>query len=219
MITRRQFFTFVAGSPLFLSATAMARPKRPGASDVVRVGLIGLGGRCQDIAKTCLGIPQMKVVAVCDCFQPRLDSCMEKLGAAQGWKPYLDFRTMIEREDLDGVMVETTTHARAWVTCHAMAMGMDVYIEKPMCLTVAEGREMVQRARRWKRVAFKGDQRRKPVHPPLPADSQHEAGKVFHRLRRTLRSVAPAHPGTGRGQPAVDRIRHLRQSRRLRSHS
>jgi hypothetical protein len=160
MITRRQFFTFVAGSPLFLSAAAMAKPKRPGANDTVRVGLIGLGGRCQEIAKTCLGIPQMKVVAVCDCFQPRLDSCMEKLGTAQGWKPYLDFRRMIEQEDLDGVMVETTTHARAWVTCHAMAMGMDVYIEKPMCLTVAEGREMVERARRWNRVTQVGTQQR-----------------------------------------------------------
>lgn len=160
MITRRQFITFVAGAPLLISAAAAAKQKKFGPNDTVRVGLIGLGGRCQDIANTCLGIPQMKVVAVCDCLKPRLDACMEKQGAAQGWVPYLDFREMIEKEQLDGVMVETTTHARAWVVCNAMAMGCDAYIEKPMCLTVAEGREMVKLARKWKRVTQVGTQQR-----------------------------------------------------------
>ncbi|MBI2432891.1 MAG: Gfo/Idh/MocA family oxidoreductase [Candidatus Hydrogenedentes bacterium] len=160
MLSRRQFITLVAGTPIIFSTPALAAKKKPKPSEVVRVGLIGLGGRCQEIAKTCLGIPQMQVVAVCDCFKPRLDACMEKQGASLGWKPYLDFRKMIEAEDLDGVMVETTTHARGWIVCHAMAMGMDVYIEKPMCLTVAEGRQMVRLARRWRRVTQVGTQQR-----------------------------------------------------------
>ncbi len=57
-------------------------------------------------------------------------------------------------------MVETTTHARAWITVIAMQMGMDVYIEKPMCLTIAEGRYMVNAARKYKRVTQVGTQQR-----------------------------------------------------------
>ena len=58
---------------------------------------------------------------------------------------------MIEKEKLDGVMVETTTHARAWIAIQAMQAGMDAYIEKPMCLTIAEGRAMVKAARKYNR--------------------------------------------------------------------
>jgi predicted dehydrogenase len=67
---------------------------------------------------------------------------------------------MIAKEKLDGVIVTTTTHARAWVACHAMAMGLDVYIEKPMALTIAEGRAMVNAARRHQRVTQVGTQQR-----------------------------------------------------------
>jgi len=85
---------------------------------------------------------------------------LKALGKGQDWKAYTDFREMIEKEKLDGVMVETTTHARAWITCHAMAAGMDVYIEKPMCLTIAEGRAMVNVARKYGRVTQVGTQQR-----------------------------------------------------------
>ncbi len=136
-------------------------PKKISPNDVVNVGLIGLGGRCRQIAETCGHIPQMRIAAVCDCFQPRVDAFIKDCQSqGQSWKGYSDFREMIEREKLDGVMVITTTHARAWVTCHAMAAGMDVYIEKPMCLTIAEGRDMVKTARKYKRVTQVGTQQR-----------------------------------------------------------
>ena len=160
MITRRGFLkTALAATPLLISPKALGL-KGPGANEIVNVGLIGLGGRCRDIAGTCLKIPQMRVAAVCDCFQPRIDDFMSKVGKDQPWKGYTDFREMIEKEHLDAVMVETTTHARAWVTCHAMAAGMDVYIEKPMSLSIAEGREMVKTARKYKRVTQVGTQQR-----------------------------------------------------------
>jgi predicted dehydrogenase len=82
------------------------------------------------------------------------------LGKDRGWKTYTDFREMIANENLDGVMIETTTHARAWITISAMQAGMDVYIEKPMCLTIAEGRAMVEAARHYNRVTQVGTQQR-----------------------------------------------------------
>jgi len=160
MLTRRDFLkATVAVPPLLVSAKALGLDG-PGANETVNIGLIGLGGRCKHLAGTCAGIPQMRIVAVCDCFKPRVDAFMKIQPEGQRWKRYTDFRQMIESENLDGVMVETTTHARAWVTCHAMAAGMDVYIEKPMCLTIDEGRQMVKMARKCKRVTQVGTQQR-----------------------------------------------------------
>ena len=61
-----------------------------------------------------------------------------------------------EKEKLDAVMIETTTHARAWITVLALQMGCDVYIEKPMSLTIAEGRAMVRAARKYGRITQVG---------------------------------------------------------------
>ena len=67
---------------------------------------------------------------------------------------------MIEKEKLDGVMIETTTHARAWIAILAMQAGMHAYIEKPIALTVSEGRAMVRAARKFQRVTQVGTQQR-----------------------------------------------------------
>jgi predicted dehydrogenase len=160
LITRRTMVTATAGlAPLVVSSAVLGR-SAPSANERVNVGLIGLGGRCRGLARDCLAIPEMRVVAICDCFEPRIDAFQKAAGKDQNWKGYTDFRRMIESENLDAVMIETTTHARAWVACHAMAAGLDAYIEKPMALTIAEGREMVRVARKYGRVTQVGTQQR-----------------------------------------------------------
>ncbi|MDG2222180.1 MAG: Gfo/Idh/MocA family oxidoreductase [Rubripirellula sp.] len=147
-------------TPYFVSSKALGRGDQSGANDKLNVGIIGLGGRARTIAKTCLQIPQMRIAAVCDCFAPRCDQFIDAVGEDQNWSSYEDFREMIDKEKLDGVMVETTTHARAWVAIQAMQAGMDVYIEKPMCLTIDEGRYMVEAARKYDCVTQVGTQQR-----------------------------------------------------------
>ncbi len=147
-------------APYFVPAHVLGRAGRIGANDKVNVAIIGLGGRARTIAKTCLPIPEMRIAAVCDCFAPRCGQFIKAVGKDQKWASYEDFREMVETEKLDGVMLETTTHARAWVTTLAMQAGMDVYIEKPMCLTIAEGRYMVKAARKFGRVTQVGTQQR-----------------------------------------------------------
>jgi predicted dehydrogenase len=165
-LDRRTFLrttsTAVAGIslPYFIPAHVLGGPDRPGANEKVNVGIIGLGGRARDIAATCLTVPQVRVVAVCDCFTPRCKDFVQTAGKDQNWKTYDDFRQMIAKEKLDGVMVETTTHARAWIVIQAMQAGLDAYIEKPMCLTIAEGRTMVKAARKYNRVTQVGTQQR-----------------------------------------------------------
>lgn len=159
-MNRRSFLKTALGAfPLLISAKAMGL-NGPGANDTVNVGLIGLGGRCRDIAKTCAGVPGMRIVAVCDCFEPRINAFIGEMGPNEGWHGYTDLRRMFEKENLDAAMVITTTHARAWVASQAMAAGLDTYIEKPICLTIDEGRDLVRLARKFKRVTQVGTQQR-----------------------------------------------------------
>lgn len=163
-LSRRAFLAATTTSALVAASArpndAKVVPGKVSPNEVVTVGMIGLGGRCHHIVSTCLGIPNIRIAAICDCFKPRVDGFQKAAGEEHNWNGYLDFREMIEKENLDGVMVETTTHARAWVACHAMAAGLDAYIEKPMCLTIGEGREMVNIARKYGRVTQVGTQQR-----------------------------------------------------------
>ena len=149
-----------ASIPYFVPTGVLAKPGSPGANDRVRVGIIGTGGRAGTIVKSSSGIRGMQIVSVCDCFAPRCNLFAKNHGAGQDWTTYEDFRKMIEKENLDGVMVETTTHARAWVVIQAMQAGMDAYIEKPMSLTIAEGRQMVDAARHYDSITQVGTQQR-----------------------------------------------------------
>ena len=141
-------------APYLIPATAF------GANERVNVGIIGLGGRARTIVESCDGVSDMNVVAVCDCFKPDMDKFVRVLGKDRNWSTYEDFREMIDREQLDGVMVETTVHARSWIVVTALQAGLDAYIEKPMCLTIQEGRHMVNAARKYGRVTQVGTQQR-----------------------------------------------------------
>jgi predicted dehydrogenase len=158
--TRREILQAGAAAlavPSLVPARALGLGTAP-PSETVKVGVIGCGRRAHFI-KTVTDVKGFKVVAACDCAPQRAQQFVQDLSGGQ-WRAYEDFREMIDREKLDAVMVETTTHARAWVAILAMQAGMDVYIEKPMCLTVAEGRIMVQAARQLKRVTQVGTQQR-----------------------------------------------------------
>jgi predicted dehydrogenase len=128
-------------------------------SETVRVGVIGCGGRSRLINEGA-DVKGFNVVAACDCQVQKAEQYVKELSGGKKWGVYEDFRQMIEKEKLDAVMVETTTHARAWIAMTAMQMGMDAYIEKPMALTIAEGRLMVKAARKFNRVTQVGTQQR-----------------------------------------------------------
>ena len=158
--TRRQMLRVsAAAAPLVVAARVLGRDGCAPPSELVRVGVIGCGGRARMIREGA-DVRGFQVVAACDCQREKAEQFARELSAGQPWGVYDDFREMIDKEKLDAVMVETTTHARAWIAILAMQAGMDVYIEKPMCLTIAEGRAMVQAARRYQRVTQVGTQQR-----------------------------------------------------------
>ena len=160
--TRRDMLKTSAAAialPMFVPAGVLGRDGVAPPSESVRVGVIGCGGRARCIREGA-DVKGFKVVAACDLELARAEQFAKDMSGGQPWGVYDDFRKMIEQERLDAVMLETTTHARGWITIHAMQMGVDTYIEKPMCLTIAEGRAMVNAARRYNCVTQVGTQQR-----------------------------------------------------------
>jgi predicted dehydrogenase len=160
-LSRREVLALGAAAlaPSIVSARVLGRDVAAPPSDTVRVAMIGCGGRSRFI-KEAADVKGFRVVAACDCLRERAELFVRDLSNGARWAVYDDFRKMIEQEKLDAVMIETTTHARAWIAILAMQMGMDVYIEKPMSLTIAEGRAMVRAARKYGRVTQVGTQQR-----------------------------------------------------------
>jgi predicted dehydrogenase len=134
----------------------------------LKVGVIGVGSRARWLMQY-FGheVPEAEIVSVADCYLarcygkdpglPRATPLPEDCGR---WTKYQDYRQMFDKEKLDAVWVETTTHARALIAIHAMQAGLDVYAEKPICLTIEEGRVLVTAARRYNRVFQAGSQQR-----------------------------------------------------------
>ena len=145
--------------PALIPAHVLGKPGQPGPNDRIVVGFVGLGGRARWIM-TKDEMPGAQIVAVADCFAHRRAEIDGIVPGAEKWKKYRDHREMFEKEKLDAVFVETTTHARVYVLMHALQAGLDVYGEKPLTLTIAEGRPLVEAVRKSGRILQTGTQQR-----------------------------------------------------------
>ena len=166
--TRREILaagTAALAAPCVVPARALGLDGSTPASETVRVGFAGLGGRARWILLN-EDLPGAQVAAVSDCFFRRCDEMAAAVGqkrpdlAPQSWKKYPNIRQMLDKEKLDAVFVETTAHARVWCMMHALAAGCDVYGEKPLTLTVAEGRVVAAAAAKLGRILQTGTQQR-----------------------------------------------------------
>ncbi len=128
-----------------------------GANDRINVGFVGVGGRATWLLKNEDFAPH-RIKAIADCWAPRLDTAAKLIPGEV--EKYTDYRKMFEKEKLDAVFVETTTHARVLVMMHALQAGLDVYGEKPLTLTVDEGKTLIKAVRHYKRVLQTGTQQR-----------------------------------------------------------
>jgi len=132
-----------------------------GANDRVVVGLIGAGRQGQGDLGNAVKQPDTAVGAVCDVYAPNLAKGLE---VAPGAKSYGDFRRVLENKDIDAVIIATPDHWHPVQTILACEAGKDVYVEKPISVTVTEGRAMVDAARRYNRIVQTGTQQRSGKH-------------------------------------------------------
>ncbi len=154
-VTRRQFGQTAAAAWM---ATALSSTRILGANDRVRVGFIGLGNRGDQVLDAFRPHADAEIVALCDIYHPYVEFAAKKAGGAPA--RLSDYRRLIERKDVDAVVINTPDHWHALQMIQACDAGKDVYVEKPLSLVVAEGRAMVDAARRNKRVVQVGIHRR-----------------------------------------------------------
>ena len=129
-----------------------------GANDRVRLGFIGVGNRGTSLLRAAKEYADQQIVAVCDIRRDYLENAAQV--AATSPELFGDYRQLIARSDIDAVVIATPDHWHALMMIDACSAGKDVYVEKPLSLTIHEGRRMVETARRTKRVVQVGIHRR-----------------------------------------------------------
>ncbi len=142
--------------------TAASAARVLGANDRIRIALIGCGGRGRYVARCIREAPNTEYGAACDVWQTSADAAKEWAGPSA--KSFSDFRRVLELKDIDAVHIATPDHWHAAIAVLACQAGKDAYVEKPTSHNIAEGRAIVNAARKYKRVVFSGTQQRSAPH-------------------------------------------------------
>jgi predicted dehydrogenase len=210
-ITRRSFLKSAAVT-IMAPAIVPSRVFGPQApSNTLQMGCIGMGrqgqGDMQELIYRGLEVGA-RVVAVCDVDRHRIEDAQwlaEKIyateldkGSYKGCAAHSDFRELLAREDIDGVLIVTPDH---WHAAHAIAAanaGKDIYLEKPLTYSIAEGRKLVKALRNNKRILQVGSQQRSSTYFLMACElaRNQRIGKLH-----TIKVWLPEDQGTGNPQP------------------
>ena len=191
---------FIAKSSLMAAGVSLSAGMFPasgkvlGANDKVRMGFIGVGNRGSQLLGLFMDNPSCEVAALCDAYEPymtrnrsevdpryikELGGTIPRMGEEFPTKPtlYKDWRKMLEDKSIDAVCISTPDHWHALQTIGAIQAGKDVYVEKPLTITIFEGRKMVEAQAASKQIVTVGLNRRgNPIYQQLAKDIP--AGKI-----------------------------------------
>ena len=142
--------------------TAASYSRVFGANDRVRIAGLGVGGRATYLLGLASKAENTQIVAVCDVSEPRRVAAKEKF--APGGKAYVDYREVLERTDIDAVVIGAPDHWHVPMTVDACNAGKDVYVEKPLTHVHREGEWMLDAATTHKRIVQVGTQQRSGRH-------------------------------------------------------
>ena len=165
-ITRRAFLggaTAALAAPYVITSTALGGEGRPAASQRITMGTVGLGGRGNDDMGNLLSNADVQMVAVCDVVRKKRDAGKGKVDSKYGTKDcktYRDLRELLARDDIDAVLIATGDNWHTLAAILAAKAGKDMYCEKPMSVTLAEGRALCDAMDRYGVVFQCGTQRR-----------------------------------------------------------
>jgi predicted dehydrogenase len=205
-VTRRELLTraaALAAMPCIVPASVLVGGGAVAPSDRVALGFIGIGAMGQGHLGCCVRYPEARVLAVCDVDRWRRENAKVVVeeayaaeraaatgGRVQVCTPYNDLRELLDRPDIDAVVIATGDRWHALATVMAAQAGKDIYCEKPISLTIREARAMVEAVRRYHRVLQCGLQQR----------STAEFRKACELVRSgaigDVRIVYVNHPGT-----------------------
>ncbi len=151
---------------------AKPKPAPVAPNEKIVLGLIGTGGMGTGLLNTFKKFPQVSIAAVCDVYEPHLRRAQSEAGGTP--QAYRDFRRVLDRRDIDAVVIATPDHWHGIIAILACQAGKDVYCEKPLAHRIQEGRAMVTAAEKAKRVTQMGNL----MH----------AGENYHRVVEIVRS-------------------------------
>ncbi|MHC1765532.1 MAG: Gfo/Idh/MocA family protein [Verrucomicrobiia bacterium] len=165
-LTRRHFLksaTAAISAPLVLPGSVLGLNGAVAANDRIAFGCVGVGPRARHVMPSFLAQPEIQFTAVSDCRVDRLKSAKELMDAHYGnqdCRAYPDFVELLARKDIDAVFIATGDRWHTTATIYAARAGKDVYSEKPVSMTISEGRALVEACRRYGTVYQAGTQRR-----------------------------------------------------------
>ncbi len=171
-LTRRDFLRTAAAvsAPTILPGSVCGAANSAKPSDRIVLGLIGVGGQGGYHLQCLTGFKDVQIAAVCDVDANRRQAAVDKVnkaysgamksGSYKGCAGLNDFRELIVRDDIDAVLIATPDHWHAAMAVAAMENGKDCYVEKPLSLTVTQGRAVCDAAQRYRRVVQVGSHER-----------------------------------------------------------
>ncbi|MFH1068410.1 MAG: Gfo/Idh/MocA family oxidoreductase, partial [Candidatus Glassbacteria bacterium] len=200
-IGRRSFLGGTVGAALAFPALATKMTAAPG--DKIVLGVIGCGGRGTQLLQWLMQIPGVEIAYLCDVNEGRFDRAVEVVEQRQEKSPQIvkDFRRVLDDRAVDGVINATPEHWHAVITVMVCQAGKDVYVEKPLAITVRESWKCVEAARRYERVVQVGTQTRSSAYVKTAAEYI-AAGNLggIHLVRVLNMTPYPASP-KGPDQP------------------
>lgn len=152
-ITRRQ---------VILSAPLAARAAQTSPNDTIRIGVIGTGGRSRRLMKGLDSVPGARIAALADVWEGALAETVKM--SPPGVMTTRDYRELLDRKDIDAVIIGSPNHWHAQMTIDACAAGKDVYVEKPLTHNIGEGAKVIEAQNRYGRIVQVGTQQRSMPH-------------------------------------------------------
>ena len=194
MVNRREFLQATVAAAVAARSSSLGAAQ--GANDRIRVGIIGCGNRGNQVATDWMKHKDTMFTAACDVARDRLEKTAATLGDTQGNKldQYEDYRKILERKDIDAVLIATPDHWHSPMTIEALAAGKDIYVEKPVSNEIEPAVRMVDAAKKSNRIVQVGLQQRSWHH-------FQEAAKLFQEnyIGTSINHCQMCPPGGGGG--------------------
>lgn len=156
-VSRRSFLQTSAAAASLAALQAPA-VQALGANDKLNVGLIGTGGRCRKLMQSLARVPNVRLAAVCDIYDVHLD-LGKKLADSKAFVTK-HYQEILDRKDIDAVLIGAPDHWHVPMTVAACAAGKDVYVEKPLTHNLAEGQAVIEAQNKYHRIVQVGTQQR-----------------------------------------------------------
>lgn len=161
-LTRRDFLKGSAAAAATVAVFGAQRaqaeePAQKSPEEPIRAGIIGTGAQGTFLLSNAVKVPGVEIVACCDIYEPHLE---KSLILAPDAEPYLDYRRLLDRKDIQAVIIATPLHLHAQMSIDAMDAGKHVFCEKMMAYSIEQAKAMARKQRETGKVLQLGHQRR-----------------------------------------------------------